>query len=48
LRRAERVEDTPVRDLLAAEAMILTGERTALEYLLDPFRDSFARAFREK
>jgi HlyD family type I secretion membrane fusion protein len=33
---------------MPAEALIATGERTALQYLLDPVRDSFWRAFREK
>lgn len=32
---------------MPAEAIIVTGERTALDYLLDPLRQSFRRAFRE-
>jgi epimerase transport system membrane fusion protein len=33
---------------MPAEAMIKTGQRTMLNYLLKPFLDMFARAFREK
>lgn len=33
---------------MPAEVMILTGERTALDYALRPLFDSFARAFREQ
>ena len=34
---------------MPAEVMIVTGERTALQYLLlDPVRESFSRAWREK
>ena len=32
---------------MPAEVFILTGERTAIEYLLEPFIQSFRRAFRE-
>lgn len=32
---------------MPAEALILTGERTLLHYLLQPIEDSFRRAFRE-
>lgn len=32
---------------MQAEVMIVTGERTALEYILRPLLDSFNRAFRE-
>lgn len=32
---------------MPAEAYIATGERTFLEYLIKPIRDSFSRAFRE-
>ncbi|MCW2248793.1 HlyD family type I secretion membrane fusion protein [Azospirillum fermentarium] len=32
---------------MPAEALILTGERTLLRYLLQPIEDSFRRAFRE-
>jgi HlyD family secretion protein len=33
---------------MPVEAFIATGERTALSYLLKPFSDQFARAFREE
>lgn len=33
---------------MPAQVMIRTGERTALQYLVDPFRKSINRAFREK
>jgi HlyD family type I secretion membrane fusion protein len=32
---------------MPAEALIVTGERTAFDYLVQPLRDSFHRAFRE-
>ena len=32
---------------MPAEIMILDGEQTLLEYLLDPFLNSFDRSFRE-
>lgn len=32
---------------MPAEAMIITGERTAFEYLIEPIRNSFRRALRE-
>ena len=32
---------------MPAEALIITGERTMLAYMLDPITDSFRRAFRE-
>jgi HlyD family secretion protein/epimerase transport system membrane fusion protein len=43
-------EKTPELRLTAgmpAEAMIITGERTMLDYLIDPIRSSFRRALRE-
>jgi HlyD family type I secretion membrane fusion protein len=33
---------------MPVQVMIRTGERTALEYLVDPFKQSIHRAFREK
>lgn len=33
---------------MPAEVMIVTGERTLLAYLVEPFTDSFARSFREQ
>ena len=32
---------------MPAEAMIITGERTAFEYLIQPIRDTFRRSLRE-
>ena len=32
---------------MPAEAMIITGERTMFDYLIDPIRSSFRRALRE-
>ena len=42
-------QDTPIELLpgMPAEAMIMTGERTALDYLIGPLVDSFRRSFRE-
>ena len=54
LARAELVETQAVSiDLdepnpgMQAEVMIVTGARSALEYLLEPLMKSFNRAFRE-
>lgn len=54
LARVELAEDPPespdaVRLLpgMQAEVMIVTGERTALEYLMEPLSRSLRRAFRE-
>ena len=33
---------------MPAEVMIKTGERTFFEYLVQPVRDSFGRAFHEQ
>jgi HlyD family type I secretion membrane fusion protein len=44
LARLDRVRLYPG---MPVEVMIITGERTMLQYLLDPLRDSLARAFRE-
>ena len=47
---AEVQKKTPEVRLSAgmpAEAMIITGERTMFEYLIQPIRDSFRRALRE-
>jgi hypothetical protein len=32
---------------MPAEVMIMTGERTALQYIVQPFLDSIRRSFRE-
>ena len=33
---------------MPAKVLIITGERTLVDYLLRPVMDSFARAFREE
>jgi hypothetical protein len=33
---------------MPAETLIVTGERTMLQYLLQPIRDTFRTAFREQ
>jgi hypothetical protein len=33
---------------MPAEVLIMTGDRTLVDYLLAPVTDSFARAFREE
>ena len=42
-------QDTPIEPLpgMPAEAMIMTGERKAPDYLIGPLVDSFRRSFRE-
>ncbi len=45
LARLRGVQLTPG---MPVEGLILVGERTFLEYLVQPLRDSFARAFREQ
>jgi HlyD family type I secretion membrane fusion protein len=44
----ERAGELELRPGMPADVMIVTGRRTALDYLLSPLRDSFARAFREE
>lgn len=44
----EHLKDVKLVPGMPAQVMIRTGERTALEYLIDPFRKSINRAFREK
>lgn len=43
----EQAPDLHLTAGMPAEAMIITGERTMLEYLIDPIRSSFRRALRE-
>lgn len=43
-----RLDNVKLYPGMPADVLITTGERTLLRYLLDPIRDSFARAFREK
>ncbi|HJQ57719.1 MAG TPA: HlyD family type I secretion periplasmic adaptor subunit [Vineibacter sp.] len=45
LARLDNVHLTPG---MPVEALILTGDRTFAEYIIQPLRDSFARAFREQ
>jgi hypothetical protein len=33
---------------MPVQVMVLTGERTFLDYLIEPLHDSFTRAFREE
>ncbi len=44
---ADGAETDELRPGMQAEVMIVTGERTALDYLVEPFSRSFNRAFRE-
>jgi HlyD family type I secretion membrane fusion protein len=44
---AEKLGDNKLYPGMQAEVMIVTGERTALEYFLKPITASFNRAFRE-
>lgn len=43
----ERLRNVKLYPGMPAEVLIITGKRTMLEYLLDPVRNSFSRAFRE-
>lgn len=43
-----RLEGVKLTPGMPAEALIVTGYRTMLSYLLHPIRDSFGRAFREQ
>jgi multidrug efflux pump subunit AcrA (membrane-fusion protein) len=43
-----RAGDVALYPGMPTEVMIKTGEHTFLEYLLQPIRDSFARAFTEQ
>lgn len=43
----ERLKDVKLYPGMPTEVLIITGKRTMLEYLLDPIRESFSRAFRE-
>ncbi len=42
------LEDLTLAPGMPAEVMIVTGERTALDYLIQPVRDSMRRAFTEE
>jgi multidrug efflux pump subunit AcrA (membrane-fusion protein) len=42
-----RLADVRLYPGMPAEAIIITGSRTFLEYFIDPIRQSFWRAFRE-
>jgi multidrug efflux pump subunit AcrA (membrane-fusion protein) len=43
----DRLGDHQLGPGMPAEVMILTGERTLVDYLVQPIMDSFARALRE-
>lgn len=43
-----RLEGQKLQPGMPAEAMILTGERTAFDYLIQPIRESMNRAWREE
>lgn len=45
--RVDPIDVDVVRPGLKAQVMILTGEKTPIEYLLQPIALSFQRAFRE-
>ena len=42
-----RLEGQPVLPGMPAEVMVETGERTALEYLVQPISDTLRKAWRE-
>lgn len=44
----DALEDVKLTPGMPAEALIVTGYRTMLSYLIHPIRDSFGRAFREQ
>jgi HlyD family type I secretion membrane fusion protein len=44
----QHLKDVKLVPGMPATVMLRTGERTALEYFIDPFRKSIHRAFREK
>ena len=43
-----KLGDVRVLPGMPVEAFVLTGERTAISYLMKPLKDQFTRAFREK
>ena len=44
----DRVDGVELAPGMPADVMIVTGNRTAFQYLFDPFRESMNRAFREQ
>ncbi|MBM1174717.1 HlyD family type I secretion periplasmic adaptor subunit [Microvirga arabica] len=42
-----RLRDVQLYPGMPSEVLVLTGQRTPMEYFLDPIRDSFRKAFRE-
>ena len=42
-----RLKDVRLGPGMSAEVMILTGERTVLDYMLRPLLDSFVKSFRQ-
>ena len=48
LQEVERLGDKQLQPGMIAEVFIRTGERTMVDYLLQPLRDSFRRAWLEE
>ena len=46
--RSQRLAQLKLVPGMPVEAFIETGQRTALSYLVKPFSDQFARAFKER
>jgi len=44
----DRIDDVELSPGMPADVMIVTGSRTAFQYLFDPLRESMRRAFREQ
>jgi len=44
----DRIEDVELAPGMPADVMIVTGNRTAFQYLFDPLRESMRHAFREQ
>jgi len=44
----ERLEQVHLYPGMPVQVMVVTGERTLLEYLVQPLHDSLTRAFREE
>jgi HlyD family type I secretion membrane fusion protein len=47
-REREKLSDTKLTAGMPADVLILTGERTALDYILKPMTDAFARGLNEE
>ena len=44
----EKLADVNLQAGMPAETLIITGERTMLQYLIQPIQDTFRSAFREQ